>query len=423
MKPRAAKLVARGLALCLAGFAASAPAAPLVSPDRLSDVADNEEDPFPAFGDFAWRAFLALNWPAADPAARLGEPGPRVWETFKPRYEALPREGAAGNPCGAAAGEKVVSDFRPFAEFNQASFAPGEPDSPLVARNGTYVRYETRFDPIAYDGFAHATGVLRAPEGAIAVKAAWRLLTKDDPPAVRARYYVAEGAWITDVAATRAAGRVVCVRNDLALVGLHVVVRTRSQPQGIWATFEHVDNVPPAGLGDAREPDARDDGAPFAFNNPLGSQRDIFPPQGWAVAAAVSAKNPPRLAPEPFQVIRKHPIRREIMATNRAYWALPEIADTVWRRYMLVSAQWPTAPEPRAPENDGRYFPGLKPEAGTKAAKYKVDESDDGRNLANTTMETYAQDLPASCMGCHHAVANARGYDFVGVFGSAAPRN
>lgn len=404
-------------------LAAPAIAAPLASPDRLADVADLDEDPFPAFDDFAWRAFLALNWPAASPgepdrAARPGDGGARVWETFAPR-DAL----VNANPCNAVTSEKSVSSAVPYAEFNQTSFDPGKPDSPLVARNGTYVRYETRFNAAAFDALRATPGPMPAPEGATAVKAAWRVLTFADSAAVRARYYVAKDAWVTDVAASRASGHIVCARADLALVGLHIVVRTKSQPQGIWATFEHIDNVPPVGLGEGREPDARAEGASFAFNNPRDQQNEISPPRGWAITAPVSADNPPRLNPTPTQVIRKHPIRREIMAANRAYWALPDIAGSVWRRYMLASVQWPTVIAPRGPDNDGRYFPGLKTEPNSKAAKYKVDEANELRNLVNSVMETYGQDPPASCMACHHAVSNARGYDFVGVFGAAPARN
>ena len=414
------KAVACGLAaLALLGLA-PVMATPLVSPDRIADVADTDDDPFPAFADFAWRACLSLDWPAAargepDRASRLGDPGPRVWEMFAARYETFPSGGAS--PCNAPAGAREVSAFTPFFEFNQASFTPDQPDSPLIARNGEYVRYETRFSPAVDDWLRglNAQRPLLAPTGAIAVKAAWRPLHRADPPAWRARFYIVEGALITDVAATRAAGHVVCSRADLALVGLHIVVRTPSQPQGVWMSFEHVDNVPPVGVGETREPDARDEGAPFSFNDPAASQREIAPPQGWAAARPVSLDNPPRESPPPMQVIRKRPIRREIMAANRAYWALPDVAASVWRRYMLVSVQWPTVPAPRSPENDGRYFPGLKPEPASKAAKYKVDEGDDARNLANTTMETYQQDLPASCMSCHHAISNARGRDFVGV--------
>ena len=103
------------------------------------------------------------------------------------------------------------------------------------------------------------------PVGSIAVKAAWRLLTAADTPAVRARYYVVENADVVDVAKTLAAGRVVCSKSDVALVGLHIVIRTKYRPQGLWSTFEHVDNVPPAGVGEAREPDAKDAGAPYSY--------------------------------------------------------------------------------------------------------------------------------------------------------------
>ena len=101
------------------------------------------------------------------------------------------------------------------------------------------------------------------PAGSIAVKAAWRLLTPADTAAIRARYYVVENAEVVDVAKTLAAGRTICSKSDVALVGLHVVIKTKYRPQGIWSTFEHVDNVPPAGEGEAREPDAKDAGAPY----------------------------------------------------------------------------------------------------------------------------------------------------------------
>jgi hypothetical protein len=35
--------------------------------------------------------------------------------------------------------------------------------------------------------------------------------------------------------------------------------------------------------------------------------------------------------------------------------------------------------------------------------------------MANTTMETYLQDAPSSCMACHASLANARGRDFAGI--------
>ena len=88
------------------GAAAAEEVTPLVSPDRIEDVPSTKVDPFPDFDNFAWRAFIALNWPSlTDPAHRgvpdraktLGDPGPRVWETFKARYE-LFQVGPDGRP-------------------------------------------------------------------------------------------------------------------------------------------------------------------------------------------------------------------------------------------------------------------------------------------------------------------------------------
>src|SRR5580658_7774610 len=89
-------LLAGSISLRLIGVAVAEDVAPLISPDRIEDVPSTKPDPFPAFDNFAWRAFVSLNWPAlADAAHRgvpdraktLGDPGPRVWETFKSRYE------------------------------------------------------------------------------------------------------------------------------------------------------------------------------------------------------------------------------------------------------------------------------------------------------------------------------------------------
>src|SRR4029077_9459797 len=102
--------------------------------------------------------------------------------------------------------------------------------------------------------------------------AAWRLLTAADTPAARSRYYVVENANVVDVRKTLAATRVVCSKSDIALVGLHIVIRTKDRPQGLWSTFEHVDNVPPTGEGEAREPDAKDAGAPSSYFDPSKPQ-------------------------------------------------------------------------------------------------------------------------------------------------------
>jgi hypothetical protein len=208
--------------------------------------------------------------------------------------------------------------------------------------------------------------------GSIAVKAAWRILTDADPPEVGRRYYVVKDAEVLDVAKAPETGLSACNKYDIALVGLHIVVKTEYRPRWIWSSFEHIDNVPPVGKGDGREPDARDTHAPYAHNNPSGDQSGPAPPLKSPLAQPVSPQNPPKLDPDPTQVIRQRPIGAETMAMNRAYWALPEIRDSVWTNYMLVVTQWPTVTQPDAPDNDGAPFPGTDAEPNTPAEVYQL---------------------------------------------------
>jgi hypothetical protein len=448
-------LLAAPVGLWPVGPAVAEDVTPFVSMDRIEDVPSTKPDPFPAFDNFAWRAFVALNWPSlTDPAHRgvpdraktPGDPGPRVWETFKARYElfqagpdgrpAPPHPWAtyeARNPCGPDVDSRVktLASFDPFMDFNQASFSPGIAANPLVAQNRTYTRYEVRmnepeYSALALSGWSQGENLpdeahpARLPTDSIAVKAAWRLLTAADSPAVRARYYVVENAEVVDVARTLAAGRVVCSKSDIALVGLHIVIKTKYRPQGLWSTFEHIDNVPPAGSGEAREPDAKDAGAPYSYFDASKPGLGLWPTFGSHDTLPVSLEHPPEIDPAPMQVVRRRPIHPSTMAMNRAYWALPGIKGTVWEHYMLVASQWPTVTHPVDPQNDGAYFPGLTVPPDAPREPYQSSDADSApkENLTNTTIETYFQDLPSSCMACHQSVSNALGRDFVGVLGT-----
>ena len=210
-------LVVAPIALCPVGGAAGGGITPSVAPDRIDDVPSIKPDPFSEFDNFAWRAFIALNWPSlTDPAQRgvpdrakaLGDPGPRVWETFKSRYELFqvgPDGGAAApepwatydarNPCGPDIDgrTKTLASFEPFLDFNQSAFLPGVAANPLVAQNRTYARYEVRINEPEYSALA-ASGWSRGenlpdeahpahlPAGSIAVKAAWRLSPRQTRP-------------------------------------------------------------------------------------------------------------------------------------------------------------------------------------------------------------------------------------------------
>jgi hypothetical protein len=211
---------------------------------------------------------------------------------------------------------------------------------------------------------------------------------------------VVENANVVDVAKTLTARRVICAKSAVALVGFHMVIRTTYRPQGVWSTFEHVDNVPPVGTGDAREPDARDAGMPYSYFDASKPKLGLWPKYGSPDTFPVSIERPPKINPTPMQVLRRYPIHASTMKMNRAYWALSGIKETVWKNYMLVANQWPTIAYPIDPHNDGVFFPEGRRE-----------------NLVNTTIETYFQDPPSSCMSCHQ-MFKALGRDFVGMLAS-----
>src|SRR3984893_4704789 len=282
------------------GVAAQTLPTPIVSPDPVPDVPPTPSNvsPFPFFNDYSWRSFIALNWPAMTGAANRGQPdrskvfgdanGPRVWATWKSRYEifqpggALPSDWTSydgKNPCGVGFANDAVtlSSFTAFGDFNQAVTDLDRLGNPLVAQNRTYARYEVRVNQPEFNSIVDHKWYIRANlpseatsvpfnNGSTEIKAAWRILTEKDTAAIRSRYYVVPNAQVFDVASKK------CMARDIALIGLHIVTKTPDRPQWIWSTFEHVDNVP------ARKTEPKPPfGMPFSFNAPSQPQNDLKP--------------------------------------------------------------------------------------------------------------------------------------------------
>jgi hypothetical protein len=255
--------------------------------------------------------------------------------------------------------------------------------------------------------------------GAIEIKAAWRILTD---PSQSSRYLTTEAVLIN------AAGA--CSPATMGLVGLHIIHKTVSQPQFVWATFEHVDNVPPA--------------SPSTFNNPgchcqtaistaCGGSATPFQncASGQTPGQACSANIPPRTYPPspacpafPNQVTRNRAISNNstdpVVATNTAAQALLTASNptTVFQYYELIDVLWSTSPQDNytnQPNQPGPAAPlsmsGATPDASTLP-------------VANTTMETYVQRL--TCLTCHvNATVPAGNYasDFSFILGDAkSPR-
>ena len=389
--------VAGVLAFCLDAVAQAPPAPNISSPEPPSDVEvpqDFQGNPIDFFDDFSWRMFVAMVWPALDgqrgtpdPAKTVGEPGPRVFETFKALHELFHSDGTSPsswnsfdlpqyNPCDiqAAFGDMTLGSFSKFSNLGQADF--GSLVGPLIAQNGTYVRFLTTYNKIEFDQIVEQT-LYRRPtppktfqvtfrNGAIDTKSAWMDMKDAKHPD---RYYTRQ-AWVLDPVTG------IPEKKLVGLVGLHIVVKTESRPQWIWTTFEQMDNVPPLEAGN--------DGA---FGPKTSNFHD-------ATQTAMPAKNPftmdrvlqPPTA-QPFNVDRLKPINSKTQETNKKYRAALE--ETVWKNYQLVATQWPLTPNaPSLPGTPENTFPG----SGATTA------------FANTTLESFDQkSIGTGCMKCHTA--------------------
>jgi len=171
-------------------------------------------------------------------------------------------------------------------------------------------------------------------------------------------------------------------RARLALVGLHVAGSANGQQDLIWATFEHVNNVPIASYsyknanGDKIDVPASS-GGPWLFSN--GPTGPFNVRRQHAEQAPLIAADPPGASIGPSDTRREQPwgtdpaINAESVATNTDIISLNSsiismlASEDVRKNYLLIGATWNF--------NEG------------------------SRRLANSTIETYVQNI--GCLRCH----------------------
>jgi len=331
-----------------------------------------------AFGCLMWQSFIYLNWPAlasapgeADPAARLGGPGPTVWETYKRHDDVFRPHAAPPRPWDAPEG------VRHLGTIHQTG------GGILVDRAGKPVYYEIRLnrDEFNYivanklydaeaqlalarrDGIVLPAGPTRdyGPIGAIEIKAAWKVLTPAELAERPRRFHTAEAVLDDGTHAT------------VGLVGMHVNQRVTGFTEGVWASFLQMDSAPLAG---APDPDRR-----YSFYDD---------------ACADCAVNTSTAPPQSTQVEQVFPVAPSVRAINEHAHALirAEDPDSPWQFYVLLGVQWPQfalglptpVPDPR------RHLPmGVPLSVGTPSTL----------TLMNPVLETFHQTPNVSCLGCH----------------------
>lgn len=379
----------------------------------------NEQKLLAIQGDFdiySWNTFIALNWPPGpdgngDPNKTIGQNGDNdtVWEHYrnvdnvflpggaKPTYNG---PGTVPTQCKASykPGMKIITQVGKTPTVLTAFSQPFN-TGPIIDQNGNYTRFEILVNKPMFDYILQNTlyskagqkvfsgavkfpcGVLNGPEGAIMVKAAWKVID----PADKARFH-SQTVLVYSPASQNPKYPASCSTKTMGLVGLHVGHKTTSASQWLWSTFEHVDNVPTE--ADVASGKLK---AKYNYYDPKCPASKCppnqVPPRPW-IPTQVSAFH--------SQIVRMNMFKGNEFAFESAAarnadalkLLLGVSSSSVWQNYELISTMWPT--------NTGQCQATPGDPLGTPAPNF----------LANTTLETYIQgmvpNVSSNCIECHN---------------------
>lgn len=378
---------------------------------------------------FAWQEFIALNWPT-NPNSSFGNPGdtsPVAWENYMPKDVLFTPDGSRPPAWGTLVSDAFASKFKtqrmlmrptetklltftakfedsdPTTGLDPHQAAPFGKPNWLGAQNGTNVWYEIMLNQDYYNfvvqnGFYNAItqhdtvskgkpinfpqGVYNGPVGAIELKAAWMEVDNSSSP--KWNRYKLSKAVVMDATTGQ-------LRNTtVALVGLHILHKTKNQPTWVWATFEHTDNVP----------DTPNEVAPpygYNFYSSSCSPNTVTLKNGSTATVTCTANTSPPYylkqgKPVPIQISRVNsidpvdavPINTRMQNNIQTFYP-----NSVFQYYQLVDVIWSQIlqPDPTTPIQAPRALNNASMMSGKSI-------------VANTTMESYVQNTN-TCISCH----------------------
>lgn len=415
---------------------------------------------------------------AASQADSSGVNPPIVLETLQTFDVVFPQ---TDDPSKAPKAWNAVKYTRPFnLDLASKGMSPSGLNeafsSPLVDQNHQYVRYSLQLNEVMYEFIrqnkwylkknlpkaptqaslpplpATATSadplvtvnqkqtntvVLQPVNGnSIELKSSWRvMITKEDLDTSKpwrkvddlSRYFVSRANIIDPVTGEVEKNKLV------GLVGLHIVAKTPQFTQGLWSTFEHVDNLTAPHGGRAS----------FKSDNQFWPQGFSYQPSPLKKSYGKASGAVPENERDPVEISRIYKIPetpvaqsqyfRDGLSTvgmNKTYQKL--LKGTVWANYQLVVTQWPT--DPTSFYARPFYYPrGFTPGSTVdpqqpQAVKDAVSRAQQNAKAAyprwaglpipqvgalNSTMETYFQNPDGaqpmentSCMGCHYGASD-----------------
>ncbi|MCW8060511.1 hypothetical protein [Agrobacterium tumefaciens] len=424
-----------------------------------------------AYAQLAWQDFVALSLPVEDAAKdgkltskpdvarglssyadRKAHPYKPVWETFTSADDLFqtgvtePIKFGSLPMLPTVCSEKLTADQKnkPPVLANiaksgiQDEYVQANRMGPVIDRNGNYLRYGIGFNEVMHDhvvrhklfsstgqdDFSKTSSRVEWPQkgdtagsaGSIFVKSSWKIIAGEDNPD---DFYTMDALIYTPRHGTFGEEPTIatdqCEVKQVGLVGLHIVHRTPSAPQWVWATFEHTNNAPYYDEIDTAEKvktltDSKIHYSLFDINKCVGAAGSVgcrinqVPDHPW---------NPLDIHKEKAtQVVRMVRPGKKAAEMNKK---IAEKLDSVkgpWKNYSLVDVQFPTVLLPPNADGVARENPAYPDGVPTPSF------------LANSTMETYIQGIPSadmhgvttgvprvtsSCVSCHYDATTSAG--------------
>jgi hypothetical protein len=413
------------------------------------------------FDFYSWRTFIALNSPAdGSPIEQAQADKPTLWEdmdSFKQLLDVMlpadlqPPKWPTDKPGMEAERERLVpleclaqhqvAPTKMIVKMIEESFNEPFKTGPLIDQQGRYAIFDILMNRQMFDYMMAHNLTTKAGQaanadlsidfpagqnsdktfGAFMLKVSWKILS---PAEKQARnFHMVEALVLTPPLADPQAKRQ-CLPETLGLVGFHAVHKTASRPQWIWTSFEHVKNVP-----DKDEVAANKLDGPYNFFSVDCGDRcpvvNSTPPRPWDPDPTLELKFR-RDDSYKSQIVRQTPLTNAAKNMNKIFQSM--LQNSVWKNYMLLSTQWPSAttgPTAAGPTAAGQNAtPGCtqlraqNPDAPAPKTDFLKQAdmtcSPAPTFLANSTLETYSQgDVPlasSSCIACHgNAVGFQRG--------------
>jgi len=438
----------------------------LPNPDTNQEAKINE---------FAWKVFIALNWPvdcqgkllsAIDPLTNQKYPkligqapeNPRAWELYPSPKDVFLLGGATPPPLGKLPEDnKCVGDgkgseieYKPNVRLTEAGILAkiedfneverekkpnivtneGELNDniislqdidavihiPLVDQQGNYVINEIHMNPVEYEQIRNNKWFARNNlvtfketaqqlkivcssgykyggyenycseqngEGAIEIKAAWRVFDRRTSDLEKAKYYTTKRKIASKT------GALLNEEVELGLIGFHIMHKTSLQGW-IWSTFEHIDNAPSCGKPEKRRYTLYNNECNINKQNCEQNKPYVKPPYLWymsndkpkAVTMEESVDNIPLIKDQtPSQICRSNDISESVKKQNDKWHTQLKSVDnsSVWQYYELIGTEWLA--------NPGQRY------------EYNREIKHTTWPLTNVTLEPYVKRV--TCIVCH----------------------